>query len=44
MAKGIVCIFAASQFVSSGRGLAKMFGVDRRNINKRLCKGFVGHN
>jgi len=38
MAKDIVCIFAASQFVNSGRGLAKMFGVDRRNIKKGLMQ------
>jgi hypothetical protein len=36
MEKNIVCTFVASQSVTSGRGLAKMFGVDKRNIKKGL--------
>jgi hypothetical protein len=36
MAKDIVCTFPASQSISSGKRLAKMFCVDRRNIKKTL--------
>jgi hypothetical protein len=38
MAKDIVCIFVPSQFVSSGRGLAKVFGADKKNIKKGLMQ------
>jgi hypothetical protein len=34
MAKDIVCTFAFSQFVNSGRGIFKLFNVDRRNIKR----------
>jgi hypothetical protein len=36
MAKDIVCILASSQSVGSSRGLAKVLGVDRRNIKKTI--------
>ena len=34
MAKDILCTFASSSQVGSGRGLAGLLGVDRRNISK----------
>ena len=34
MAKDILCTFSSSSQVGSGRGLAKLLGVDRRNISK----------
>jgi hypothetical protein len=36
MAKDIVCTLASSQSAGSSRGLAKVLGVDRRNIKKAI--------
>ncbi len=34
MAKDIICTFASSQFINSGKGISKLFGVNRGNIKR----------
>ncbi len=36
VAKDIFCTLASSQYVSSNKGVAKMLGVDKRNIKKTM--------
>jgi hypothetical protein len=39
MAKDIVCSLIISHVMSNGRGIARLLGVDRRNIKKGMeCK------
>ena len=41
MAKDILCTFASSSVAGSGRGLAAVLGVDRRNISKARSRRLV---
>jgi hypothetical protein len=36
MVKDIVCTFAFSQFINSGKGTSKLFGADIRNIKRAI--------
>ncbi len=38
MVKDSVCTFASSQVISSGKGITKLFGLDRRNIKRTIIQ------